>query len=98
MILQCLRTVQLHLIDYILEREDFNFANPVEMTVGEKIQRMMAALDGRGTLQKTLLLSGTEISAELMQQIREALEFAAQYKLSSSSCGMPQPLSRTDTP
>lgn len=66
---------------HVVEREDFNFANPVEMTVGEKIQRMMAALDGRGTLQKTLLLSGTEISAELMQQIREALEFAAQYKL-----------------
>ncbi len=66
---------------HTVERERFSFANPVEMTVGEKIQRMMTALGGKGTLQRTLYLSGTEISAELMQRIREALEFAAQYKL-----------------
>lgn len=66
---------------HVVERESFYFANPVEMTVGEKVQRMMAALSGHGTLQRTLYLSGSEISGELLQRVREALEFAAQYKL-----------------
>lgn len=66
---------------HVVERENFYFANPVEMTVGEKVQKMMEALSGRGTLQRTLYLSGSEISGELLQRVREALEFAAQYKL-----------------
>lgn len=66
---------------HVVERESFSFTNPVEMTVGEKVQRMMAALSGKGTLQRTLYLSGSEISGELLQRIRDALEFAAQYKL-----------------
>ncbi|MBD5497769.1 MAG: hypothetical protein HDR11_08405 [Lachnospiraceae bacterium] len=66
---------------HVVERESFYFANPVEMTVGEKVQKMMEALSGRGTLQRTLYLSGSEISGELLQRVREALGFAAKYKL-----------------
>ncbi len=65
---------------HVVERESFYFANPVEMTVGEKVQKMMEALSGRGTLQRTLYLSGSEISGELLQRVREALGFAAKYK------------------
>lgn len=67
---------------HIVEREDFSFGDPVEMVVGEQVQQIMAVLTERSSLRRTLSLTGSEMpDRQLIENVKEALVIAAQYKL-----------------
>lgn len=67
---------------HVVERENFSFKNPVEITVDERVQRMMEALNGREDVRRTLYLNGSEVKdGELLESIREALDIAIKYEL-----------------
>lgn len=67
---------------HVAERESFSFTNPVEMTVYERVQRMMETLKGKGSVSRTLNLTGTEVTdEEFLEGIQEAIGIAIQYKL-----------------
>ncbi|MCH5275439.1 MAG: hypothetical protein J1E65_06335 [Lachnospiraceae bacterium] len=67
---------------HVVERETFNFKNPVSMTVNERVQQMMENLDGREGVRRTLYLNDQDVmDGELIEGIREAMEIAAQYHL-----------------
>ncbi len=67
---------------HAIERERFNFENPIDMTVYEQVQMMMEALNEKNALKRTLYLSGAEIAdAQLLKSVREALDIVTQYKM-----------------
>lgn len=67
---------------HVIERENFNFANPIDMTVYEQVQQMMEALSGKDPLDRTLYLTGSEVTDEqLLGSVREALDIITQYKM-----------------
>lgn len=70
---------QVHAID----RESFIFKSPVNMTVGDRIQQMMEALESKENIKRTLYLTGQEVAngGELLKGIREAMQIAVQYQL-----------------
>lgn len=67
---------------HVVERETFNFRNPVSMTVNERVQQMMENLERREGVRRTLYLTEKDVvDWELMEGIREAMGIAAQYNL-----------------
>lgn len=67
---------------HVIERENFSFENPIDMTVYEQVQQMMTALSGKDPINRTLYLTGTEIKDEqLLESVREALDIITQYKM-----------------
>lgn len=66
----------------VMEREDFSFRELVDMTIQEKVQQMMAALDSKDGLRRTLYLEGKDAAdAELLERLREALDITIQYQM-----------------
>lgn len=67
---------------HAIERENFSFESPVDMTVYERVQQMMETLETKTRLRRTLSLSGSEVTdKEFVEEIKEALSIAAQYEL-----------------
>lgn len=67
---------------HVVERETFNFRNPISMTVKERVQQMMETMEKREGARPTLYLSGEDVTdGELLEGIREAMRIAAQYNL-----------------
>lgn len=67
---------------HVMERETFNFRNPVSMTVRERVQQMMENLDRREGVRRTFYLTGEDVvDGELLDGIREAMGITAQYNL-----------------
>lgn len=67
---------------HVMERETFNFRNPVSMTVRERVQQMMENLDRREGVRRTFYLTGEDVvDGELLDGIREAMRITAQYNL-----------------
>lgn len=67
---------------HLIERENFSFTSPVEITLNERVQRMMEALEQQSGLKRTLYLNGEEVTdGELLEGVREALEIAVKYDL-----------------
>lgn len=67
---------------HAVERESFNFNNPVKTSLYERVQQMMEAFSGNDSAGRTLYLSGSEVTdAEMLEGVREALGIAIQYEL-----------------
>lgn len=66
----------------VMEREDFSFKELVDMTIQDKVQQMMAALDSKNELRRSLYLEGKDAAdAELLERLREALDITIQYQM-----------------
>lgn len=67
---------------HVVERENFSFQNPIEMTVYEQVQLMMEAIAEKNPLKRTLYLSGSDMKDDqLLESVREAMDILTQYKL-----------------
>lgn len=67
---------------HVIDRENFNFENPIDLTVYEQVQQMMEALSEKDSLKRTLYLTGAEMTDEqLLESVREALDIIIQYKM-----------------
>ena len=66
----------------VMERENFSFKELVDMTIQDKVQQMMATLDTKNELRRTLYLVGKDAAdAELLERLREALDITIQYQM-----------------
>lgn len=67
---------------HAVERESFSFETLVDMTVNERVQQVLTAVNAQNALRRTLLLNDGEVlDRELYEGLKEATGIAVLYKL-----------------